>query len=55
VVTAPGSTLTAEDVRAIVRERLARHAVPRDVTFLEALPRNAAGKVLARVLRQDRA
>ncbi|HEX3829998.1 MAG TPA: AMP-binding protein [Sporichthyaceae bacterium] len=55
VVTAPGSALTAEDVRAIVRERLARHAVPRDVTFLEALPRNAAGKVLARVLRQDRA
>jgi acyl-CoA synthetase (AMP-forming)/AMP-acid ligase II len=55
VVTAPGSTLTAEDVRAIVRERLARHAVPRDVTFLDALPRNAAGKILARVLRQERA
>jgi acyl-CoA synthetase (AMP-forming)/AMP-acid ligase II len=54
VVTAAGSTLTAEDIRAIVRERLARHAVPRDVTFLDELPRNAAGKVLARVLRQDR-
>ena len=54
VVTAPGSTLTAEDLRAIVRERLARHAVPRDVMFMAELPRNAAGKVLARALRQGR-
>jgi acyl-CoA synthetase (AMP-forming)/AMP-acid ligase II len=54
VVTAPGATLTAEDVRAIVREHLARHAIPRDVSFLTELPRNAAGKVLSRVLREGK-
>jgi fatty-acyl-CoA synthase len=33
-----------------VREALARHYVPRDVTFVDALPRNAAGKVVKRDL-----
>jgi fatty-acyl-CoA synthase len=51
VVVAPGSPITAEDVRQVVRTRLARHAVPREVTFLDELPRNAAGKVLAAALR----
>ncbi|HZE66126.1 MAG TPA: AMP-binding protein [Sporichthyaceae bacterium] len=51
VVIAPGSPISAEDVRTVVRTRLARHAVPREVTFLEELPRNAAGKVLAGALR----
>jgi acyl-coenzyme A synthetase/AMP-(fatty) acid ligase len=51
VVIAPGSPITAEDLRMVVRTRLARHAVPREVTFLDELPRNAAGKVLAGVLR----
>lgn len=53
VVIAPGSPITAEDVRQVVRTRLARHAVPREVTFLDELPRNAAGKVLAGVLRSS--
>jgi acyl-CoA synthetase (AMP-forming)/AMP-acid ligase II len=53
VVTAPGSPISAEDVRMVVRTRLARHAVPREVTFLDELPRNAAGKVLAGVLRSS--
>jgi acyl-CoA synthetase (AMP-forming)/AMP-acid ligase II len=51
VVIAAGSPISAEDVRMVVRTRLARHAVPREVTFLDELPRNAAGKVLAGVLR----
>jgi acyl-CoA synthetase (AMP-forming)/AMP-acid ligase II len=53
VVVAPGSPITAEDVRQVVRTRLARHAVPREVHFLDELPRNAAGKVLAGVLRSS--
>ncbi len=51
VVLAPGSTLDADGVREIVRTALARHCVPRDVTFLDELPRNATGKVLTRELR----
>ncbi|GGM72732.1 fatty-acyl-CoA synthase [Longimycelium tulufanense] len=52
VVTKPGSPLVGDDIRAYVRERLARFSVPRDVFFLDALPRNATGKVLKRELRE---
>ena len=37
-------------VRAYVREHLARYKVPRDVTFVDELPRNPTGKILKREL-----
>ncbi|MFG2089621.1 AMP-binding protein [Spirillospora sp. NPDC048824] len=42
--------LTRDDVRGHVAANLARHKVPRDVVFLDALPRNPAGKVLKHAL-----
>jgi acyl-CoA synthetase (AMP-forming)/AMP-acid ligase II len=50
VVLRPGATLSAEEVKDQVRAGLARYKVPRDVVFLDELPRNASGKVLKRVL-----
>jgi fatty-acyl-CoA synthase len=44
--------LTSDDVRAYVRDNLARHKVPRHVIFVDALPRNAAGKVVRRSLAE---
>jgi fatty-acyl-CoA synthase len=38
-------------VLAHCRDRLARFKWPRDVAVIEALPRNATGKVLKRELR----
>jgi fatty-acyl-CoA synthase len=52
VVPKPGATLTAEEVIAHCRTRLARYKVPKSVIFVESLPRNAAGKVLKRELRR---
>lgn len=52
VVKRPGSGLDSEMVRNYIRHRLSRFSVPRDVTFLEALPRNATGKILKRTLVQ---
>jgi acyl-CoA synthetase (AMP-forming)/AMP-acid ligase II len=52
VVPEPGGGLDGDAVRELVRAQLARHCVPRDVTFLDELPRNATGKVLARELRE---
>ncbi len=46
VVVREGSALDAEAVREHVRSNLARYKVPRDVEFLDRLPRNATGKVL---------
>ncbi len=50
VVLRAGSSLNAEDVRAYVREHLARYKVPREVNFLDELPRNQTGKVVKREL-----
>jgi fatty-acyl-CoA synthase len=46
VVPARDARLSAEDVREHIRSNLARFTVPRDVVFLERLPRTATGKVL---------
>ncbi|MET0237581.1 MAG: AMP-binding protein [Kibdelosporangium sp.] len=53
IVLQPGSHLDADTVRSHVHQRLARFAVPRDVVFVDSLPRNATGKVLKRVLLED--
>jgi len=50
VVPAPGSTPTTFEIKAFVRSRLARFKVPRDVTFVDRIPRNPTGKVLRRRL-----
>jgi long-chain acyl-CoA synthetase len=51
VVLQPGATLEAEDVVAYCRENLARYKVPRDVEFLDELPKSSVLKVLRRELR----
>jgi acyl-CoA synthetase (AMP-forming)/AMP-acid ligase II len=51
VVVRPGAELSEQAVQAYVKENLARFKVPREVVFLEGLPRNETGKVLKRVLR----
>jgi fatty-acyl-CoA synthase len=50
VVPRPGADLAEAEVQAFVRENLARYKVPREVVFLDELPRNATGKVLKREL-----
>jgi len=45
VVLRPGATLTLDELKAFARERLAAYKVPRALRVLEALPRNAMGKV----------
>ena len=50
VVTTSGKDLDEDAVKAHVKENLARYKVPRDVEFLDELPRNPTGKVLKREL-----
>ncbi len=38
-------------MQAYVKENLARYKVPREVVFVDELPRNATGKILKRELR----
>ncbi|WP_084523289.1 AMP-binding protein [Nocardia inohanensis] len=50
IVKREGSGLDPEMVRRYVRNRLSRFSVPRDIVFLQALPRGETGKVLKRLL-----
>jgi acyl-CoA synthetase (AMP-forming)/AMP-acid ligase II len=50
VVTREGSDLDADELRSYVKSNLANYKVPREVEFLDSLPRNSTGKVLKREL-----
>ncbi len=52
VVPREGETLTAEEVIAFCREKLAAYKVPKQVEFMEDLPKSTIGKVLRRKLRE---
>lgn len=52
IVAKPGADLDAEQVKALVRRDLARFSVPRDVVFVDELPRNATGKVVNAKVRE---
>ncbi len=50
VVRTAGRKISAKQVREHVKAQLARHKVPRTVTFLDELPRNETGKLLRKEL-----
>ncbi len=52
VVRNEGKELSEAEVQDFVRSNLARFKVPRDVIFLDELPRNPSGKVLKRELAE---
>jgi long-chain acyl-CoA synthetase len=54
VVVRPGMNVSAEALMAACREKLSRYKVPKEIRFLEKLPRNTLGKVLRRALRDIR-
>jgi acyl-CoA synthetase (AMP-forming)/AMP-acid ligase II len=51
VVLRPELSVTAEELVEHCRPQLAKFKLPKEVTFLEALPRNPSGKILKRELR----
>ncbi len=52
VVCRPGVSMTAAEVLALFRDRLARFKHPHDVVFATELPKNAIGKTLRYALRR---
>nr|WP_157108441.1 acyl-CoA synthetase [Aldersonia kunmingensis] len=46
VVPGPDATKDPEEIKSYVKANLARYKVPREVIFLDELPRNATGKLL---------
>lgn len=52
VVIRAGQSLTAQELIAFTRARLAHYKCPTSVSFMDALPRSASGKILKRELRR---
>lgn len=50
VVLAADAEVSEDDLKGWVKDNLARYKVPREIVFLDELPRNATGKVLKREL-----
>jgi fatty-acyl-CoA synthase len=55
VVLRPGTSARAADLVAFCRERIAHYKAPKDLRFLEALPRTGSGKIQKRALRDGSA
>ncbi len=53
VVPAPGAVLGPTEIRELVAAQLARHKVPRDITFVDELPRTPTGKIRRTSLAEE--
>ncbi len=51
IVRKPNAALTVSDVMAACQKKLATFKAPKDVVFVDALPKNPSGKLLKRELR----
>ncbi len=54
IVLKPGANLKADDVKSYLRDKLARYKIPREVTFVEEIPKSSVGKMLKRLLAENR-
>ena len=52
VVLTPGSTLTADDLRAYLADKVAKWWLPDDVVVIDAVPKTSVGKFDKKVLRE---
>ncbi len=55
IILKEGQNVTEEEMRAYITASLARHKVPRYITFTDSFPMNAAGKVLKYKMREEAA
>jgi fatty-acyl-CoA synthase len=53
IVVKPGHELTSEEIQQHCLTKLARYKVPKEIEFINELPRNPSGKVLKRLLREE--
>ncbi|GGI96079.1 long-chain fatty acid--CoA ligase [Halopseudomonas pertucinogena] len=53
IVREPGAQLSADEVRAHMRDKLTAYKVPKEVEFRDSLPTTNVGKILRRELRDE--
>ena len=55
IILKAGETATEDEIKAYVMSHMARHKVPRYISFMTAFPMNAAGKILKYKMREEAA
>ncbi len=53
VVLKEGEECTASDISAFLKERLAAFKLPKNIEFVDSLPKNGSGKILKKVLKEQ--
>ncbi|KUK11183.1 MAG: Acyl-CoA synthetases (AMP-forming)/AMP-acid ligases II [Clostridia bacterium 41_269] len=53
IVPVEGESLTAGEVLAFLKGKLAPYKIPRAVEFVESLPKNPAGKIMKKLLKEN--
>ncbi len=53
IVLKEGSVLTGEDMQAYLQNKLARYKIPREISFVQSIPKSSVGKVLKRLLAEN--
>ncbi len=53
IVLKEGEVMTADEMKQYIGDHMARHKVPKYVSFVEGFPMNAAGKILKYKMRED--
>ncbi len=53
VILKDGEEMTESEMKAYVRDHMARHKVPRYIDFVDSFPMNAAGKILKYKMREN--
>jgi long-chain acyl-CoA synthetase len=52
IVTQPGQSLSKEEIVEFCKERLAAYKIPKQIEFIDELPKSAIGKIMRRKLRE---
>ncbi len=53
IVLKPGANLNPEEVQNYLQDKLARYKIPREISFVEEIPKSSVGKVLKRLLAEN--
>jgi 4-coumarate--CoA ligase len=53
VVLRPGLQASKDDIKSFIAKDLARYKIPEEVVFTDRIPKNATGKILRRLLREQ--
>ncbi len=48
-----GMTCSSRELLKFLREKLANYKLPREIDFVDALPKNSTGKILKRLLKEN--